>query len=148
MQILFFFEELQEEVLGSEENGPVDKTKIVAWRVGAMIGEFNADSLLTTATLGLHLAGQNLPRNDMEILERLHKVIAEDRFVAVVHIAGYLVAGRICHESELGRDGFRRLQDFRNDIVRRDFVACRANFGGRTINAHGVFLTLQPGVAV
>ena len=69
VEILLLLEKLHEKPIEARIDIPVDRAQIVAERVVAVVGEFEARSALARAALGMVFAAKNLPREQMELLE-------------------------------------------------------------------------------
>ena len=69
MEVLLLLVEFDEKTVEAAVDVPVDRAKIVADAVVAVVGEFEARSALARAALGMVFAAKNLPREQMELLE-------------------------------------------------------------------------------
>ena len=77
MKVLFFFEEAEQQLVEAAVQVPVDVPKVVAARVGAVIGELDAGTDLASATLRAQVSREHLARHHVEVLERLQELFAE-----------------------------------------------------------------------
>src|SRR5262245_10407755 len=75
-------------MVGAKEDVPVDEAEIIAGRVRPVIGKFDAHAFLAAAALGLHLAGEDLAGDNVEVFERVEEVVVKQGRVAVVQRCG------------------------------------------------------------
>ena len=73
-QVLFFEEELEEEAFEAGVDVPVDEAEVVADDVVAVVGELHALAPSFAAALALHLAGEDLAADQIELVQPGHEL--------------------------------------------------------------------------
>ncbi len=74
--VLFLDEELDEELLETGVDVPVERAQVVAQRVVAIVGELDRDAALGAPADALHAASHGLARDEHQAFE-----LAQERFV-------------------------------------------------------------------
>ena len=77
MQVLFFLEHAQQQLVEAPVDGPVEVAQIVAGGVVAVVGELHARAGLARAPLGANAADEDLLRDDVEVFQLLEKLLVE-----------------------------------------------------------------------
>lgn len=117
MQIFFFFEQFQEELFRAEEDAPIDEPEIIARHIGPVIDKFDADPFLLTAALRFHLPGQNFLSNDVQVFQRLEKILAEYGLGAIID--GYR---RGLHRRQLNGDSRNTINNIADNRIGIDLL--------------------------
>src|SRR5262249_2211779 len=95
-QVLFLLEQPQQQLVEAAVEVPVDVAHVVAERVVAVVGELDAGAGLARAPLGADAPGEQLLRHQVEVLELLQELVAEEAVpVRESSFGHYLVSGTL-----------------------------------------------------
>ena len=77
VEVFFFLEQAQQQLVEAAVEVPVDVAEVVAARVRAVIGELDARADFARAALGAQVSREHLARHHVQVLERLQEPLVE-----------------------------------------------------------------------